>query len=306
MKELIVTGASGFLGWNICNAAQNDWEVIGISGTHEMHDAPFLVLTFDLCDFEGSERIFRKIRPVAVVHAAAAADANYCQMHPDQTRRINVEASEHIARLSAQCGSACIFVSTDLVFNGKNAPYSEASPVSPVSIYGEQKVEAEKRMTEANKDVLICRMPLMFGDAPSHCRNHFTSLIDNIVKGNEVPLFTNEFRSMVSGRDAAKGILHFMGTRRGVINLGGKKSVSRYDFGKAAAKALGVDSPRLKACLQKDVILPAPRPANVSLDSSEAFSQGYDPDNLKDALGKLECIRTKRMKAEGGKKSKEY
>jgi len=299
MKELIVTGASGFLGWNICNAAQNDWEVIGISGTHEMHDAPFLVLTFDLCDFEGSERIFRKIRPVAVVHAAAAADANYCQMHPDQTRRINVEASEHIARLSAQCGSACIFVSTDLVFNGKNAPYSEASPVSPVSIYGEQKVEAEKRMTEANKDVLICRMPLMFGDAPSHCRNHFTSLIDNIVKGNEVPLFTNEFRSMVSGRDAAKGILHFMGTRRGVINLGGKKSVSRYDFGMAVAEALGAGSPRLKACFQKDVIMPAPRPADVSLDSSEAFSHGYDPDNLEDALGKLECIKARRMKAEG-------
>jgi dTDP-4-dehydrorhamnose reductase len=299
MKELIVTGASGFLGWNICNAAKDDWKVVGISGTHEMHDAPFPVLRFDLCNFAAIERLFKKIRPVSVVHAAAAADPNYCQLHPDRTRRINVEASEHIARLSAQCGSACIFVSTDLVFNGKNAPYSETSPISPVSIYGQQKVEAEKRMTEANEDVLICRMPLMFGDAPSHCRNHLGSLIDNILKGSEVPLFTDEFRSMVSGYDAAKGILRFMGTRRGVINLGGKKAVSRYDFGMAVASALGVGSPCLKPCLQKDVAMPAPRPANVSFDSSEAFSHGYGPDSLDDALGKLECVKARRMKAEG-------
>ena len=295
MKELIVTGASGFLGWNICNAAKDEWEVIGISGTHEMHDAPFPVLTFDLCDFTAIENLFKKIRPVAVVHAAAAADPNYCQQHPDQTRHINVEASEHIAGQSTQCGAACVFISTDLVFNGKNPPYSEGSPVCPVNIYGEQKVEAEICMMEANEDVLICRMPLMFGDAPSHCRNHFSSLIDNIIKGNEVPLFTDEFRSIVSGRDAANGILHFMGTRRGVINLGGKKSVSRYDFGMAVANALGVAHPRIKPCLQKDVAMSTPRPANVSLDSSEAFSHGYNPDSLGDALGKLECIRKKRQ-----------
>jgi dTDP-4-dehydrorhamnose reductase len=299
MKELIVTGASGFLGWNICNAAKDEWNVIGISGTHEMHDAPFPVLTFDLCDFAAIERLFRKIRPVAAVHTAAAADANYCQLQPDQARHINIEAAEHIAWLSAECSTACVFISTDLVFNGKNPPYSEESPVSPISIYGEQKVEAEKRMTEANEDVLICRMPLMFGDAPSHCRNHFSNLIDNIIKGNEVPLFTDEFRSIVSGYDAARGILRFMGTRRGVINLGGKKAVSRYDFGTAVAEALGVARPRLKPCLQKDVAMPAPRPANVSLDSSEAFSHGYGPDSLDDALGKLECIRKKRRGARG-------
>jgi dTDP-4-dehydrorhamnose reductase len=298
MKEIIVTGASGFLGWNICNAAKDEWNVIGVGGTHEMHDASFPALTVDLCDFAVMEKLFKKIRPVAVIHAAAAADPNYCQLHSKETKRINVEVSEHIARLSAQCGSACVFISTDLVFNGKNAPYSEASPVCPVSLYGEQKIEAEKRMTKANEDALICRMPLMFGDAPAHCRNHFSGLIDNIVKGNEVPLFIDEFRSMVSGRDAARGILHFMGTRRGVINLGGKVSISRYDFGKAVAKALGVGSPRLKSCLQKDVIMPAPRPANVSLDSSQAFSNGYDPDNLEDALGKLESIRKGKARGE--------
>ncbi|MGB7566788.1 MAG: SDR family oxidoreductase [Chitinivibrionales bacterium] len=291
MKELIVTGASGFLGWNLCNAANNEWQVTGICNTHEIPGSLAPMRAFDLYDFPAVDRLFKNLRPDAIVHAAAATDPNFCQLHPDQAGRINIEASEHIAGLCGEYGAACVFISTDLVFDGKNPPYSEMSPLNPLSVYGEQKVEAEKRMTDANKDVLICRMPLMFGDAPSHSRNHFKSLIDNIIKGNEVPLFIDEFRSVVSGYDAAKGILRFLGTRRGVIHLGGKKPVSRCDFGMAVAAALGVDSPRLRPCLQKDIAMPAPRPANVSLDSSEAFSHGYDPDSLEVALGNLECIR---------------
>jgi dTDP-4-dehydrorhamnose reductase len=298
MKKLIVTGASGFLGWNLCNAAKDEWQVVGIHFSHEVTVSPVLMLTFDLCDFTGIDGLFKTFRPHAVVHAAAATDPNFCQQHPDQTRRINIEASEHIAGLCREYCAACVFTSTDLVFDGKNPPYSENSPVNPISAYGEQKIEAEKRMQKVNPDVLICRMPLMFGDAPEHARNHFRLLIDNIIKGNEIPLFTDEFRSFVAGCDAAKGILRFLGTQSGVLNLGGKKPVSRYDFGMTVAAALGVANPRLRACFQKDVTMPAPRPVNVTLDSSKAFSLGYDPDGLEDALQKLECIRKRMVRDE--------
>ena len=167
MKELIVTGASGFLGWNLCNAAIDEWRVTGICNAHEIPGSSAPMRTLDLCDFEATDRLFGNLRPEAMVHAAAATDPNFCQLHPDKARRINIEASEHIAGLCGEYGVACVFISTDLVFDGKNPLYSETSPPNPVSVYGEQKVEAEKRMTDANKDVLICRMPLMFGDAPS-------------------------------------------------------------------------------------------------------------------------------------------
>ena len=37
-----------------------------------------------------------------------------------------------------------VFTSSDLVFDGLKAPYRESDPVSPVSVYGEQKVLAEE------------------------------------------------------------------------------------------------------------------------------------------------------------------
>ena len=34
MKKLLVTGASGFLGWNICQFVKREWEIFGTVFTH--------------------------------------------------------------------------------------------------------------------------------------------------------------------------------------------------------------------------------------------------------------------------------
>lgn len=36
MKKLLITGASGFLGWHLCQAAQQEWEVYGTYCSHEL------------------------------------------------------------------------------------------------------------------------------------------------------------------------------------------------------------------------------------------------------------------------------
>jgi len=297
MRKLIVTGASGFLGWNLCVAAKAEWDVIGIGHSHDISDFPTPLLSLDLCDTNGVASLFDKIRPHAVIHAAAQADPNFCQMHPEQTARINVEASENIARLCARFYATCVFTSTDLVFDGENPPYSETSPLGPVSIYGEQKAEAEQRMLEANEDALVCRLPLMFGDTPLHSKTHLNTLIDNLLKGQAIALFLDEYRSPVSGLDAAKGILRFMGTNRGILHLGGMQRVSRYDFGLAVSRALGARDACIKPCHQKDVVMMAPRPKDVSLDSSKALALGWAPDSIEKALEKLECVRTRGVRS---------
>jgi dTDP-4-dehydrorhamnose reductase len=294
MKKLLVTGASGFLGWNICTVAQSKWNVVGVSLSHDIPIEGILREKCDITDFSALDSLFSRIKPDAVIHAAALSDPNFCETNVSESSHINVDASEHIARLCNSYGSRCAFTSTDLVFDGKASPYSEQSICGPLSKYGEQKVEAEMRMRSAHEAMLICRLPLMFGDHPGPAKSFIQPMIDNFLKKTEMSLFVDEFRTPVSGRDAALGILLLLENHSGVFHLGGKTSISRYDFGQLLGKCLNLKSNGIHPVAQKDVKIPARRPKDVSLDSSKAYSIGYNPDTPEIALKKLECVQRSR------------
>ncbi|MCL1464392.1 SDR family oxidoreductase [Argonema galeatum] len=287
MKKLLVTGVSGFLGWNLCQLAKQQWQVYGTYFS-KLVDIPDTNLTkVDLRDFQELKRLFEQIQPAAVIHTAAQSNPNFCQIHPEESYLINVTASLNIARLCTDYSIPCAFTSTDLVFNGLNPTYRETDPVSPINHYGEQKVIAEQGMLELNPKTVICRMPLMFGIAPPGASSFIQPFIKVLRERKELSLFTDEFRTPVSGQTAASGLLLALEKVEGIIHLGGKERVSRYEFGRLMADVLELPQEKLKSCLQKDVPMAAPRPSDVSLDSSKAFALGYQPLSLREELKKL-------------------
>ena len=283
MKNLLVTGASGFLGWNLCQLAKEKWNVYGTYFSNAVEIPGVTLIKADLKDFQEINGLYRDIKPAAVIHTAAQSNPNICQTYPNESDPINVTASWNIAGLSADYAIPCVFTSTDLVFDGLNPPYRETDPVCPVSHYGEQKIKAEQGMLSRYPKVAVCRMPLMFGMAQGA-----TSFIQPFIKalreGQELSLFTDEFRTPVSGKTAASGLLLALEKVEGLLHLGGKERLSRYDFGRLMADVLELPQERLKPCQQKDVQMAAPRPADVSLDSSRAFALGYQPLSLREEL----------------------
>ena len=79
MKKLLVTGASGFLGWNICRDAGKEWSIFGTVFSNPVEIAGVNIIKIDLTDYKALKILFNKIRPDAVIHTAAAANPNYCQ-----------------------------------------------------------------------------------------------------------------------------------------------------------------------------------------------------------------------------------
>jgi dTDP-4-dehydrorhamnose reductase len=287
MKKLLVTGASGFLGWNLCQLAKPEWDVYGTYFSHPGEIPGVNLIKVDLRDFEEIKRIFHEIQPAAVIHMAAQSSPNFCQSHPIESHSINVTAACNIAGLCADSSIPCVFTSTDLVFNGLNPPYRETDPVSPVSLYGEQKVIAEEGMLERYPLTAVCRMPLMFGMATPPATSFMQPFIKTLIEGQELSLFTDEFRTPVSGQTAAQGLLLALENVKGRIHLGGKERLSRYDFGRLLVEVLQLPETGLKKCRQKDVKMAAPRPPDVSLDSSMAFALGYAPLSLREELEEL-------------------
>ncbi|WP_319522981.1 NAD(P)-dependent oxidoreductase [uncultured Desulfosarcina sp.] len=285
--RLLVTGASGFLGWHICRLAAADWSVYGVGCRHRVTVAGITPVTGDLTDSGFLATLFDRIRPQAVIHAAAASDPAFCEGHIDEARRINVTATESLAGQCARSKIPFVFTSTDLVFDGTRPPYSEDDAMTPISAYGRQKAEAEHRVTACWPEALICRMPLMIGLSGGFRGTFSLDMLKTIEMGASMNLFADEFRTPVDGQSAAAGILTMMGKAAGIIHLGGRRRISRYDMGCRLAAIMGREDANIHPVSIKDVATAAPRPPDVSLNSQRAYRLGYDPADLDLSLEKM-------------------
>ena len=287
MKRLLITGASGFLGWNISRIAKSDWVLFGTSFSHSLSIQDVAVLTVDLTSFRDLKQLFDDVKPDAVIHTAAITDPNFCQQNRALSHNMNTQVPINIAGLCSDLGISCLFTSSDLVFDGLKPPYSEEDDPSPISFYGEQKAMAETGMKDRYPLTVICRIPLMFGDPGPVATSFIQPMLHAIQSGKIVNLFTDEFRTPVSGRDAAKGLLIALDELPEIIHLGGPERISRYEFGRLLCESLNLSNARLNPCRRQDVKMPAPRPPDVSLDSSKARALGFNPKSLKEELEEL-------------------
>jgi dTDP-4-dehydrorhamnose reductase len=277
MKKLLITGVSGFLGWHIYRYARSNWQTFGTYFSKNVNSNDPNLIKVDLTDSIALKNLFTTLKPDAVIHAAALSKPNLCQEYPEASRAINVNASRSIAELCSRYGIPCVFTSTDLVFDGDRSFYTETDPVSPVSIYGEDKVKAENAMLEIYPNTAVCRLPLMFGPPSPGAGSFIQPFIQTLREGKNLSLFTDEYRTPASASAVTRGLLLTLEKVRGILHLGGSERISRYDFGVVMARALDLRVDRIQPCLQSDVPMSAPRPKDVSLDSSRAIALGYDP-----------------------------
>lgn len=284
MKRLLVTGVSGLLGWNICRSPSfRDWEIFGVYFTHPVSLAGITVLQSDLIDPVSTETMFQDVRPDAVVHAAAVSNPEYCETHGPECFGLNVGASLRLAHLCRKSSIPYVFTSSDLAFDGMNPPYREEDPVSPVSCYGRQKVEAERGILDIYPDAAVCRMPLMFGIPGAGFRS-ILPMVKAMSEGAPLRLFVDEHRTPLHAGTAAAGIMVALQKARGILHIGGPERISRYSLGKKLAEVFCQDHAVLVACRQKESATIAPRPPDVSLDSSRAFELGFRPPPLMDQI----------------------
>jgi dTDP-4-dehydrorhamnose reductase len=284
MKKLLVTGASGFLGWNICTKAKKEWDISGTVFSNPIRIDGINILKADLTGFKELKRIFREVKPDAVIHTAAAASPDYCQTNKSESQKMNIDTAANIAGLCADSRVPLVFTSTDLVFDGLNPPYTEDAPINPVNVYGEQKVLAEKKVLAVYPDTAICRMSLMFGDPGPAAASFFKTMLMAFKEDREIKLFTDEFRTPLSGPSAVRGIFVALEKARGLLNLGGSERISRYDFGRLLMDVLGITKANIVPCLQRDVTMSAPRVPDVSLDSAKAYALGFRPLSLREEV----------------------
>lgn len=283
-RRLLITGASGFLGWHLCRAAQATWQV---EGTYHRHTPPLPGVTLHSIDLTDLRRVvswLTELAPDAVIHTAALSQPNRCEQAPDLSYAINVEATRVLAQFCGDRQIPFAFTSTDQVFDGQSPPYSEASIPSPVSLYGRHKVEAETLIQALHPTAVICRMPLLYGPPSPTAECFLQGFVRTLEAGQPLHLFTDEFRTPAYVDDAAAGLLLALENATGLLHLGGPERLSRYDFGLQMAAVFGLDQSLILPSQQADVAMPAPRPPDVSANSERAYRLGYRPRRVLEGL----------------------
>ncbi len=289
-RRLLVTGASGFLGWNICSVAHKSWDVSGVAFSNPIEISGINLKVVDLTNYYNLKQLFVDVAPDAVIHAAAAANTSYCQTNQTESHKINVDTSINIAGLCMERGIPLAFVSTDMVFDGFNAPYKEEDPVCPVNVYGEQKVFAEKGMVKRCPDMTICRTSIMFGHYPHRGKNWFQTSLELMRTHQDLHLFVDEYRTFLSVRKAVSGLLLAIGNISGILHLSGDERFSRYDFARLVSGIFHINNARLIPCGLADVPVTTPRAQDLSLDNSKAKAFGFTPSSIEKELEVLSSI----------------
>jgi dTDP-4-dehydrorhamnose reductase len=284
---LLLTGASGFLGWNLLRQPPAAWRLAAVGQTRApAAGAGCEPHRLDLTRYDETRELLRRLRPATVLHAAALADLNRCQREPELARRINLDAAINLAGLCADANIPCLFVSTDMVFDGQHAPYAEEAAPAPVNRYGELKALAEAGMRARCPQLTVVRLPLMYGDGGPQANSFLQGLAAALRAGAPARLFTDEIRTPLSGRSAAAGLYHLLrhAPTGGFFHLGGPERISRHAFGLRLARLLGVPSDSIQSVRQAEVPMDAARPADVSLLCPHAQALGWQPPPLDDDL----------------------
>lgn len=153
MQKLLVSGAGGFVGARVMHLWRGQAELT-------IFPRGFLAAATE----EEVIRFAAQVQPDVILHLAALSDTGYCQRHPEESRRANVELPCWMAKAARAAGAKLVAFSSDQVYAGvtQDGPLAETLPLSPANVYGQHKLEAEQRALELLPDAVFLRVPWMY------------------------------------------------------------------------------------------------------------------------------------------------
>src|SRR6056300_2093345 len=193
----------------------------------------------NILDFNSINRLIKKIKPKIVIHCAGLSrPMDIHEKNISKSIDPNIIGTANITKVCEKNQIKLIYFSTGYVYEGKKGNYSEKDPVKPFNNYGLSKLGGETSVL-MYKNSLILRITMM--EKPYPYKKAYTNLISNFIYHE----------------DLVKILPHII-TKKGIINIGGKKQ-SVYDFVKKTKKDIK------KNKLNKNTNLPLNQTMNLSL-----------------------------------------
>ncbi len=265
-KKLLVIGGSGELGYQIIRNSDS-WKTFSTYHSNSLNLKNIKSFKLDIANKNEVEDLITRLKPHVVIDCAVS-DRSIKNIANENDKKIAiVKGALNIAHSCNKIGCRSVFISTDLVFDGKKGNYTESDTPNSLMSYGRYKAQMERELLELDYDLAVVRTSLIITLEPI---GHQVSWIVNSLNNNQaLNLFVDEYRSPIFAQDLTRAILELSETDyRGIINIAGPEVLNRYDLGKKIANYFKLDINLLKPV--KAEHLDVKRPLNSTLDSTLA------------------------------------
>lgn len=280
--EVLLIGAAGLVGSHIRAALR------GRRALASYHRTPVPnAIALDVTEERQVRHLIARYRPASIVLAAAEAYVERCELEPEATRRLNVDAARTVVEAARDVGATLAVFSSEYVFDGRAGPYAEDDAVRPLNEYGRQKVELEETARTMDRHI-ICRTSGVFG-WESAGKNFVCQLIRRLRSGREFDVPSDQVITPTYAPELGRAVVELLDKgETGTFHIVGPRVMTRMEFARLAADAFDLPPGLLRARSTGELGLVAPRPRNCGLrDAKLRRVLGGPLMNLSDALREM-------------------
>ena len=267
--KFLVTGSTGLVGSQVVKDLIKQNHTV-FSCYHDAKPEYGTPVLLDLTNQDKIIQLLQETKPDRIIHLAAMTNVDLCETEKELATKINVKATEILAKQAAKQQAFFVYVSTDYVFDGINGMKKEDDSTNPLGFYGKSKLEGESTLNKLASSWCIARTSTPFGI--HHKKKSFPLWIkENLEAKKEIPVLVDQFTSPTYVPNLSKMLIE-VATRQitGVIHLAGATRISRYNLAELVADNLSLDKKFLIPTKIDEMNWKTQRPKDSSLDVSLA------------------------------------
>ena len=189
--KILVTGARGQLGHDVCKEIGYDAVGIGIDA-------------LDITDKTATYKYIEHLCPKVIVHCAAYTAVDKAESDAELCYSVNALGTKYIAESARNIDAKIVYISTDYVFDGTlDHPYEIDDTPNPLNVYGRTKLEGEEFVRYILEKHFIIRTSWAFG-ANGH--NFVKTMLRFGLEQSVVKVVTDQIGSPTYTSDLARFI----------------------------------------------------------------------------------------------------
>ncbi len=260
-KKILITGGAGQLGSNLHLFLEKSYNVINTSKAGSRDS-----LKLDVSNRLAVSAILKEYSPDIIVNCASFNSVDDCEIKKKKAREVIFKGMQNLI-VGSEKKTKIIHISSDYIFDGQKNEYLESDIPNPLNYYGRLKLESENLLRSSNREYVILRCNVIFGEMIENKSNFFAWVYNNLKMNKAINLVSDQISNPTPVELLEKVIESIIILNSsGIYNVGTLEPISRYDFALKICDIFNFDRLLLKKINSHDLNQIAKRPMNTFLN----------------------------------------